>query len=425
MLTLFFESPTCDHIYFHLSDEDASGHHSKSGPNPNNASSISCHEMEQIFQQPLLLEELPEKINDLTDQNNGKEKITVVIPGEQVTTKIVQAPKSSKRHINQAIPYLLEDDLATPVEDLHFALGKPNEEGLLLCAVISSELLESYLEKLSVVNIHPSILIPDYWLLPNSESTEHAEHHQRHLIRLADNTGMVLPIDAPEELLKIVLEKQAVPSATPSSETPDEPQALPEEEVQTSTPSFCLNQQPLNLLQGDYAPLAAKTSNITFKPIAIAAGICITVFMVYFVAMGWYFNQQSEKLNEEAKATYHQWFPNESRILNIRRQMTAHINNSGNQQQDGLFFELTNTISQAVSSENEKATIRHIRFDRNDATLQLELQAKSMGYAHSLQSKIQETGFAAEVLSANSNDEGVIARLRLSLASSNKTSVSN
>ena len=77
-------------------------------------------------------------------------------------------------------------------------------------------------------------------------------------------------------------------------------------------------------------------------------------------------------------------------------------------------------MSQAINSENEKATIRHIRYDRKDATLQLELQAKSMGYSHKLQSQIQKMGFAAEVLSANSNDEGVIARLKLSMGSSLK-----
>jgi len=388
LLTLFIDPTNNDHIAFHLSDE---------GSAADSISSISAQQLEQLSQQQLSLEELSEELSERVN-DLSKHKITVVIPGEQVTTKIIQAPKGSKRHINQAIPYLLEDDLAAPVEELHFALGKPSAEGQILCAVISKELLSSYIEKLAELDIHPSFLIPDYWLLKNSDSSEHIEYCQRHLIRLADNTGMALPADTPEELLKQVLSTQ---------------QRELEQELY-------LNQAPINLLQGDYTPVATQTNTKGFKPVAIAAGICMVLFMAYFFAMGWYFNQQTEKLTEQAKANYRQWFPNESRILNIRRQMTAHINNSGGQQKDGLFFELTSAVSQAINSENEKATIRHIRYDRKDATLQLELQAKSMGYSHKLQSQIQKMGFAAEVLSANSNDQGVIARLKLSMGSSLK-----
>jgi len=414
LLTLFIDSTNSDSIAFHISDEgNADSFNSDINP------SISIQQLEQ-----LPLEELLEKIDDLS-----KHKITVVIPGEQVTTKVIQTPKGSKRHIHQAIPYLLEDDLAAPVEELHFALGKPNSKGQILCAVISKGLLSGYLEKLAELDIHPSFVIPDYWLLENSDVPEYIEYRQRHLIRLADNTGMALPAGTPEELLKQALStqhvlpiKQALPTQQASTDTAPVPTALSADlnQQQALEQEFHLNQAPINLLQGDYTPAASQTNARGFKPVAIAAGVCIALFMTYFVAMGWYFNQQTQKLSEQAKANYQQWFPNESRILNIRRQMTAHINNSGGQQQDGLFFELTSAVSQAVNSENEKATIRHIRYDRNDATLQLELQAKSMGYSHKLQSQIQKMGFAAEVLSANSNDEGVIARLKLSKESSLK-----
>lgn len=440
LLIIFFESPTSKLVSFYHGDEGASGR-SNSSSKPNNTSNISIQQLERLSQQ-LPLEQLPEKIEGLTHQNNGKQKITVVIPGEQITTKIVQVPKGSKRHINQAIPYLLEEDLADPVEDLHFALSKPNAEGQLLCAIISKQLLDNYLEKLAAFDIHPSSLIPDYWLLPNSDSTEYRKYHQRHLIRLANNTGMVLPANTPEELLNQALALPETISETSSgtdsetdsatnsviTETLNDPQGLPstqDRELPALDQLLYFDQEPINLLQGMYAAKTTQTNSISFKYTAIAASVCIALFMAYFVAMGWYFGQQAEQLEEEAKAAYREWFPNESRILNIRRQMTAHIKNSGHQQQDELFFSLTNAVSQAVNAESEKATIRHIRYDRNDATLQLELQARSMGYGHNLQDHIQKNGYAAEVLSANSNDEGVITRLKLSLIDPNKKQLEN
>lgn len=95
--------------------------------------------------------------------------------------------------------------------------------------------------------------------------------------------------------------------------------------------------------------------------------------------------------------------------------MAAHLNQDGNGVTDKLFFRLTGVVAEAIAGEtNELATIRHLRYEHKDGTLQLELQTKSMGYAHNLQSRIQEMGVVAEVLSANSNDEGAIARLKLS-----------
>lgn len=396
LLTLIFESTTSDLVSFYLSDDDK-------------VSGNSAGKKEPFPPIQLPLEQIP--LSELHTKITAIEKhpINVVIPGEHITSKVVTVPKGSKRHIHQALPFLLEDELAAPVEELHFSFSKPNSESLVLCTMIAKSLLENYLEQLASVDIYPAILIPDYWLLPESNSPQLAESNHRLLIRLADNTGMVFPSHLPHALLNEALPTKSLPNKSLQSEDSGDLSIPPLNELH-------VNAAPLNVLQGDYAPVASsQNQSLWLRPTAIAAGICILVFMSYFLAAGYYFNQQAQTMTQEAKTTYQQLFPNETRIVDIRRQMTAHLSQSNHQQTDTLFFKLTDIVAQAITEEtSENATIRHLRFEQSDATLQLELQTKSMSYAHNLQNRIQKTGLIAEVLSANSNDEGVLARLKLS-----------
>ena len=393
MLTLIFESASNETVLYYLRDK-ASG-------SKTNGSVINDLPLKRVA-----LSELSSAVPAL-DQH----EITVVIPGEQVTTRLVKIPKGSKRHFNKALPFLLEDELATPVEALHFALGKPSDEDQVLCAIIEKQVLNNYLELLTDAGITASNLIPDYWLLAkdsqNQSSTK--KFNDKLLVRSSNDTGITIPLallHSNHTLPNNLLENLGFSIEQPHAEQIDLIPVLQ---------SINENQAPLNILQAKYTPAIQQSNNSWIKSTVIAASICILIFMIYFLSAGWYFNQQARTMATEAKTAYQELFPNETRIVDIRRQMAAHLNQDSNGVTDKLFFRLTGVVAEAIAGEtNEQATIRHLRYEHKDGTLQLELQAKSMGYAHNLQSRIQEMGVVAEVLSANSNDEGAIARLKLS-----------
>jgi general secretion pathway protein L len=370
-----------------------------------------------------LLEELPTVLfTELSDEPSAELSAdgisnisacttTVIIPGELVTSWRVDIPKGSRRHFHKALPYLLEDELAAPVESLHFAVGETNADGQALCAVMDKLRLQGYLEQLKDVGIHPTTLIPDYWTLPpdvvenqvesaNVAQYKVAQYKDRALIRLADDTGMTLPMSMAPNVL----------SGVRGDNSHDDMEL-------DTTPTWQLTHgrsNSLNLLQGEFAPASATTSKAWLKPLGIACSISLVLITSYFLASGWYFNQQAEKLSSQSTAAYKALFPTETRIVNIRHQMEAHLNQSGKHQKQTLFFDLLSVLSTAIAANtSEKAVIRHIRFDHDDATLQLEIQTQSMAYAHNLQSQVNAEGISMEVLSANSNDEGVLARLRL------------
>lgn len=403
MLTLIFESASNETVLYHLSDK-ASG--SKTNASETHVSKTNGSAINDSPLKRVALSELPSAVPTFYQH-----EITIVIPGEQVTTRLIDIPKGSKRHFKKALPFLLEDELATPVEELHFALAKPNNEDQVLCAIIEKQVLNNYLELLTDAGITASNLIPDYWLLAkdsqNQSSTK--KFNNKLLVRSSNDTGITIPlalVRSNHTLPNNLLENLGFSIEQPHVEQIDQ---IPELQ------SINVNQAPLNILQAKYTPAIQQSNNSWIKSTVIAASICILIFMIYFLSAGWYFNQQARTMTTEAKTAYKELFPNETRIIDIRRQMAAHLNQDGNGVTDKLFFRLTGVVAEAIAGEtNEQATIRHLRYEHKDGTLQLELQAKSMGYAHNLQSRLQEMGVVAEVLSANSNDEGAIARLKLS-----------
>ena len=324
-------------------------------------------------------------------------EITVILPGEQVVSQLIQAPKGSHRHLAQALPFILEDDLAAPVECLHIAFGEPSADGQILCTAIDKTLFENYLNQLSEAGISASKVIPDYWTLPMEDGLQMARKNQRLIVRRPTSEGMSLPANIDNPIITTLL-----PDATN-----EQLESAPEWQ-----PAY-IDLIPLNLLQGDFTAPRAASQFIWIRPTLIAASICFAVFVSYFLATGWYFNHKASELAEKTESAYKALFPNDKRIINIRRQMQAHLNQVGSGRDNSLFFELLNAFSNAKEQQNEPATVRSVRFDQNNASLQLELQTASMNYANNMQGHLQEKGLTAEVLSANSNAEGVIARLRI------------
>ena len=253
MLTLIFESASNETVLYYLRDK-ASG-------SKTNGSVINDLPLKRVA-----LSELSSAVPAL-DQH----EITVVIPGEQVTTRLVKIPKGSKRHFNKALPFLLEDELATPVEALHFALGKPSDEDQVLCAIIEKQVLNNYLELLTDAGITASNLIPDYWLLAkdsqNQSSTK--KFNDKLLVRSSNDTGITIPLallHSNHTLPNNLLENLGFSIEQPHAEQIDLIPVLQ---------SINENQAPLNILQAKYTPAIQQSNNSWIKSTVIAASICI------------------------------------------------------------------------------------------------------------------------------------------------------
>jgi len=93
-------------------------------------------------------------------------RVIVLVPGVDILLTSVSVPTRRRQRIAEAVPYLLEDQLAADVDRIHFALGEHNDRGEISVAVVSTARLEEWLSHLQEYGIRPDQMFPDVLALP-------------------------------------------------------------------------------------------------------------------------------------------------------------------------------------------------------------------------------------------------------------------
>lgn len=93
------------------------------------------------------------------------ERCIVLVSGQAVWLTGVEVPPRLGRATQQAIPYLLEEQLAEEVEALHFVTGPRTPDGELMVAVVAKAQIVQWLSQLAEAGLKPHALLPESALL--------------------------------------------------------------------------------------------------------------------------------------------------------------------------------------------------------------------------------------------------------------------
>jgi general secretion pathway protein L len=85
----------------------------------------------------------------------GDRQVLVLLPARELVSCLVEIPVANPSRLRQMLPFSLEDEFAADIEDLHFAPGERNAEGLLAVTAISKERLRFWLGTLRAAGIDP------------------------------------------------------------------------------------------------------------------------------------------------------------------------------------------------------------------------------------------------------------------------------
>ena len=96
-------------------------------------------------------------------------RVVVLVPCTEILTTSTSVPSRNLQKIAAAVPNLLEEQFATNIDELHFAMGRRNEDGQIAVAVVSREKMDSWLKQLHRAGIWPEVMVPDYLALPFRE----------------------------------------------------------------------------------------------------------------------------------------------------------------------------------------------------------------------------------------------------------------
>ncbi|MBT8443794.1 MAG: hypothetical protein KJO13_03555, partial [Gammaproteobacteria bacterium] len=91
----------------------------------------------------------------------GDNKVIALMPGASVLRTTADIPVRGSAKILQALPFAMEDQLATDVDELHFAVGKRDVEDRLPVAIVERLEIEACLELFAAAGIEPAFVYAD------------------------------------------------------------------------------------------------------------------------------------------------------------------------------------------------------------------------------------------------------------------------
>ena len=120
----------------------------------------------------------------------------VLVPSEQALLLTADLPLAGARRRAEALPFAIEDRIATPLAAVHIALGAEIEPQRHLAGVVAQEVMAAWVARLAEAGLGRAAIVPDALGLPvPAEGWAVDLAAGRALVRRADGTGFALPAD--------------------------------------------------------------------------------------------------------------------------------------------------------------------------------------------------------------------------------------
>ncbi len=353
-----------------------------------------------------------QELTQLT-QHAKNNVVEVLIPGQDVSYFEVELPKVNRRQALAAIPFMLEDDLGSDVETLHFVYPKSEgqQQGVYVC---SKDKISQWLTWLSDASISTNLMVPDYLALPvageNHLSLLQLQHEV--VLRHGANKGQTVDIS----WLPMVLQQLSM--SDEESLTIDDygiEQRLSVENIEWQEQTLLLPMQQLalgikqskiNLLIEDFAQNKQRNSDFSIwrKVMCVAAFALILILGERFYQVH-QLEQQRLALKKSSETIYRQLNPNVVHIVGLKKRMQEQLTSLSGGQGDGLLLDMLGMLNSAFD-QVPSVKPQNIKFDLRRR--ELRLQANGEDYQQFDQfKKILSTKYSVTTGAMNNNGNEV------------------
>lgn len=366
-------------------------------------------------------------------------KVIVLVPGtEALQVEPILPPLKGGAKLNQIVPYALEDQLATDVDALHFAVGKRATRPGTPVIVVSHDAMQAWIFTLRAVGLQADALYTDTSLLPItadgatllidngrvSAKPHNAPVTTLDVAPLSDALQLLLPADPATPLIIYVAEaeydaEQPALAALRERMTDVQIKLLPDGVLPLlalqAARQVDINQGGINLLQGVYTPRTNLGNSL--RPWRYAAGLLAGLFVAHVAVKGIELirlGKQESALDQQITQTWSQGIPGaapvaaiearrafEQRLLQLQAGSGSH----------GLMLSLS-TLTEAVGKVPE-LQLEAVSY-RND-NVDLRIMAPNVDALEQIRQQAQARGVSAEIQSANPKDNRIDGRLQLKL----------
>lgn len=357
------------------------------------------------------------------------DRLVVLVPGADVLVTEVAIPGGRKRLLRQSLPFLLEENLADEVEEIHFAGGPAGAAGKVAVAAVGRARLAGWLTMLKEAGLQAAVLTPATLALPVTggdwtlvltddgflarlgEWRVFAGELENINLYLRPETSLAAAETPPlVEVINCTGQEIALQLAGLKPGAPRPAQFMKVlAEGSASQPS-------INLLQGEFAGNARWRESLRRWQVALAAAAALLLLISVDATLDYLrLRSESTRLSREIITTFQQALPDSRRVVNARAQMEQRLKELRGSDRQNSFFALYDKAAPLLAATGSPG-LEFIRF--HQGRLELDLDLASLEILENLKNNLAKApGIIPEIRNVESGGGRVRARLALEVKS--------
>ncbi|MCE0724099.1 type II secretion system protein GspL [Legionella resiliens] len=310
-----------------------------------------------------------------------------------------------ERKARAAIPYALEEKLAQPVDELHFAFDRARyQNNQYLVTVISKQRIRYLMQLLNEQKIEFSAITVDWFAL---EPQELCISETTLIINLDDFKGALSG-----ELADVYLKShpQYQPLLFADSAIQIDPSLTKSQETShTWIAQRILKSKLMNLCQGEMQH-GNKADLIKKGYQLVGALFCfwlVSLLVVNGIKLH-LLNKQTQKIDEQIAVIYHEFFPDAKQIISPKFRITELLESNNTEEQNRFWF-LLNQFAKVM--KNERNTLEQLRYQNK--ILSVTIISTDFASLEELENELKKQQLKVKQTQASTREQHVVATLEL------------
>lgn len=375
-----------------------------------------------------------EELSSLS-QYSDQRSVSVLLPGSDVLLLEVTIPEGAARQFPSMLPFIVEDDLAQDVDDLHIVILKKTNKTAQV-AIVEHQKMVNWVEQLSEAGIQTKRFLPDVLALPfHQDGTTMVELNQQWLLRFSEYQGAI----AESEWLPMLLEGLVTNSAKSLSDTEEAENVDVEGSKSYVLHSYSpceinvantkhIEEAPelvmqllaegalsskVNLLSGKYRPQSSWRKHWRiWQKVILAFGLVMVAFVAQHITEVQKLEQHSIALRTESERIFRDVFPGKRKIPTVsylKSQMkNEEVRLQGGSGGDDLLAWMAELAPYLAKVPQVK--LQSLKFDGKRDELRLQGSASDFPYFEKLTSELSAK-FEVEQGQLNKNQNQVFGAI--------------
>lgn len=342
-------------------------------------------------------------------------EVVVVLPGTLITRLTTHIPSNNTQQLLQAVPYAIEDQLASNLDSVHFAVQVASEQAGQIVYVVEKQVMQGICTELSNNGIEVDYFCTDHQLLAAAQPAATLVVY-RDLVTCYLSSEQIFSLDKNSFLATIAQLDWPETYALKGDVDANFIAALPgkaEQQPESAFTYLCQQFSPAQITNL-YQPgcRQAQTTAATYlMPIAVASLAAVLVLAPLILLAEHMLLKRQVRHGDAAIAKYYQQvFPQARSVVSPRLRIQRELALRQQQQISSHVQQLLAHVSNVVA-QHSQVRVEEINYQAPNLTLQCS--AKRQQDLQKMLAQLEQAGLQTTTLASDSNAERASLRLRI------------